>query len=153
MKILAECPVCRSRVNIKRARSLVPRHASAEWFEEHKQLLDLVVRGSFRDCHSSRQYIHWACDECLDSGAALIANPANQTYCDCPPFFAYFTVKFLCDQCDTEFLFTKEAQRERFEVEKKWVQVWPHYCRACKGRGVRAGLRYVPYTAWPKRIG
>ncbi len=151
MKILAQCPVCRSRVNIKRTRSLVPRHAPPEWFEENKRLVDLVVRGTYRDYRSNRQFIHWACNGCLDSGAALLANPREQKYYSCPPYFAYFTVKFLCDHCDTEFLFAKEAQRERYEVEKKWVQVWPQYCRVCKGRGVRARLRYVVYTAWPKK--
>lgn len=74
----------------------------------------------------------WACDDCLTSGAASIANPEAQLYLDSPPYLAYFDVSKVCEKCNEEYIFKKEEQAYWYEYLKFWVQSTPKHCSKCR---------------------
>ncbi|MEI6949841.1 zinc-ribbon domain containing protein [Paraflavisolibacter sp. H34] len=74
----------------------------------------------------------WACDGCLQSGRAIIADPDKQRYCDFDPCLAYFDIRQVCPDCGEDFLFSKEEQKFWYEELRFWVQSKPKYCPDCR---------------------
>jgi len=74
----------------------------------------------------------WACDDCLTSGTAIIANPEAQVYLDSPPYLAYVDELKVCDKCKEEYIFRKEEQEYWYEHLKFWVQSRPKHCAKCR---------------------
>lgn len=74
----------------------------------------------------------WACDLCLDNGKAIIADPAQQTFCDHEPYLAYFDQAKACPTCQQAYTFTKEEQQFWYEELKFWVQSKPTQCAKCR---------------------
>src|SRR5690349_12571086 len=72
-----------------------------------------------------RNNVRWACEDCLRSGRAIVANPARQLYCDWSPYLAYFDKSGVCTKCGSEFIFPKEEQRYWYEELGFWVQSYP----------------------------
>lgn len=74
----------------------------------------------------------WACDDCLNSGKALLGNPEAQLYCDFDPYLAYFDLDKVCEKCHKDYVFRKEEQKYWYETLKFWVQSRPKHCTKCR---------------------
>lgn len=74
----------------------------------------------------------WACDDCLNSGRALIGNPGAQLYCDFDPYLAYVDEEKVCETCDAQYVFRKEEQKYWYETLRFWVQSKPKHCPKCR---------------------
>lgn len=60
--------------------------------------------------------IFWACDRCLKKERAFMANPTKQnTGAFSYPFFVYFDREKRCEDCQTNFVFSKEEQQFWYE--------------------------------------
>jgi hypothetical protein len=129
----AVCPVCQNEIILEEnAKAFLNISHVVPWFLSHEQLLDAVVKGEFRDSHSKRKFIHWACDDCLDKGKALLADPNKQKFVDCVPYYAYFNLQRHCETCGQNFIFSSNEQRFWYEDLMFWVQSQPKDCANCR---------------------
>lgn len=78
--------------------------------------------------------LSWACGTCLArcTRHATRANPKLQTFCDHPPYLAYFDRDARCSDCGATFTFTAREQRYWYEQLKFWVQSHPKQCPSCR---------------------
>lgn len=76
--------------------------------------------------------MRWACNYCLKTGKAIAARPEQQTYCDYPPYLAYFDWTCRCLDCQNDFVFSAREQQYWYEERKFWVQSRPIRCLACR---------------------
>ncbi len=130
---IAICPVCSKATLLKRqGKNFLSVAHIVPWFLTDEQLLQAVIKGTFQDSHSERDKIHWACDKCLESGKAILANPMTQTYNDCAPYYAYFDLHMSCRTCSKKYVFTSAEQKFWYEVLKFWVQSQPKDCVDCR---------------------
>lgn len=74
----------------------------------------------------------WACNECIETGRAIAAQPWLQTFCDHKPYLAYFDQTYFCKDCRTEFVFSGKEQQYWYEELKFWVQSFPLRCLPCR---------------------
>jgi hypothetical protein len=139
-----DCPVCREESKLTEQRCFTGDQISFADGATLDDLFTVIRRGGRPDHRSSREFIHWACNSCLEKGRALLAKPREQQFYSCWPYYTYFSVRFWCPHCEASFTFDKRDQFTRFEVEKQWVQAWPQYCRSCKSKFFRQLLRYEP---------
>ena len=84
--------------------------------------------------------IQWACNECLSNGLAHLADISKQTFCDDPPYLAFYDATHRCEDCGKEFIFGASEQRYWYEELRFWVQSRPKQCKECrKKRRVQIG--------------
>lgn len=112
--------------------------------KEYRKVLSLFpFEGAIRDMNSNRYYIdkrlyQWACDACIQSGLALMANPKKQYHTffspedTAPPYLSYYDQNRRCQQCDVKFTFTKEEQIHWYEQLKFVVYAQPKHCLNCR---------------------
>lgn len=80
----------------------------------------------------------WACDDCINSEKAILANPKKQYYTfknpidTWSPFLAYFDRKFKCTVCQNKTVFSKEEQQHWYEELSFVVFSKPTKCKACR---------------------
>ncbi len=129
----ATCPVCAQQVTLEeQGKAFFSVAQVLPWFLSYEGLLNAVVKGEFRDSHSNRDRIHWACDDCLEQGRAILANPGLQKFVDCVPYYAYFDLQLECGTCGKRFQFSAKEQQFWYESLKFWVQSWPKDCVECR---------------------
>jgi uncharacterized Zn finger protein len=76
--------------------------------------------------------MQWACTKCIHAGRAIAGKPWLQTFCDWPPYLAYFDKTSTCTDCHTEFTFSAKEQQHWYEELKFWVQSYPAQCLQCR---------------------
>lgn len=77
----------------------------------------------------------WACDDCLNSKRAILANPgAQETASD--PHLAYFDTALSCSTCQSDFQFKKEEKQAWYESYKLPIHAEPNNCLDCR-RAIR----------------
>lgn len=76
--------------------------------------------------------LQWACGFCLKEGRAIASNPEAQTFCDYPPYLAYYDVTLRCGDCSAQFIFSAKEQQYWYEQLRFWVQSRPKQCAACR---------------------
>jgi hypothetical protein len=132
--LMALCPVCQNEIVLENdAKAFLAISNLTPWFLSHKELLEAVIKGEFRDSHSPRTHIHWACDACIQTGKAILADPTQQTFVDCVPYYAYFSLSFeACRTCGKPFQFSASEQQYWYETRKFWVQSMPKDCVDCR---------------------
>jgi len=87
---------------------------------------------------SHRSLIQWACDNCINKGKAILANPKKQYYTfhhpmdTAMPFLAYYDKPFTCETCKSETFFSKEEQLNWYEKFSFIVHSEPKSCRRCR---------------------
>jgi hypothetical protein len=146
-KKYVECPICREEVKLAEQRCFTGSHIAFPDLAELDDLFAVIrkeVHRKSRPDSSTREFIHWACNNCLKEGRALLAKPKDQHFRYCWPYYVYFSARFSCPHCKAGFTFDKRAQFTRYEVEKQWVQAWPQYCRACDHS--RLSPRFLQYA-------
>ena len=74
----------------------------------------------------------WACDYCLQSNRATLAQPKKQKFYDYPPYLAYYKKLKTCHTCDEIFVFSASEQQFWYEDLKFWVQSWAKDCLPCR---------------------
>jgi len=126
------CPVCRSERTTDNRTVVRDKIANLaidfpRWFEffyrgDEALAFDYLTRGK----HG------WACDACLSSGAALLADYHKQDFCDWPPYLAYTDETLNCRTCQSEFIFTKEEQLYWYETLCFLVQSRAVNCERCR---------------------
>lgn len=133
MKI--KCPCCQHKIGrrqLKRLASLMP-------FDGMMLIQREDYIGSFMKAvtYSSILY-QWACDDCLDSKKAILANPRKQYHTfnhpmdAASPYLAYFDKRFTCEQCGESAIFSKEEQQYWYEELRFVVLSWPKTCPKCR---------------------
>ena len=68
--------------------------------------------------------MYWACDQCLHSGLAVLADPSKQTYC-WSPHLAYYDTPHVCQKSGNNFVFSKEEKRFWYEELQFWIESTP----------------------------
>lgn len=81
---------------------------------------------------AQRGLLHWACTLCLEASQVVKANPLGQTFCDFPPYLAYYDETLRCEACDQDFVFFATEQRFWYEELKFFVQSRPKHCVECR---------------------
>lgn len=148
---MPHCPCCRQTVDenkLKRTAPLLPFdgfpmpvHARASTAEAFLQ-----VAGSYPSL-----FQQWACDDCIDSGKAILAKPKKQYYTfqspwdTAIPYLAYFDQQRKCEACKQWYTFSKEEQQHWYEDLQFVVYSKPKQCLDCrkvkrKGRDVNTEL-------------
>jgi hypothetical protein len=127
----AVCPVCGKYVRLTQQQSLSENRVLVPWFSTYAGMLQAIEEGSAKDPHSDRKIIHWACDNCIRTGKALLADPREQQFCDCYPYLAYFDEQRQCEECGASYVFDKGEQKHWYEILKFWVQSRPKCCKDC----------------------
>lgn len=125
------CPACGNAVILSAQQSLSETRVKPPWFSTYESILLAIERGGGKDPHSDRKFIHWACNHCLRTGKAILADSRAQTFCDCYPYLAYFDEQRQCQECGAMYIFDKHEQKHWYETLKFWVQSRPNCCKAC----------------------
>ena len=82
----------------------------------------------------------WACDDCIETGQALLANPRKQFFKfkypwdTAFPYLAYRDREFTCRDCGEAFVFSKTEQQFWYEKMQFVVHSKPVRCLACRKR-------------------
>jgi hypothetical protein len=76
------CPVCGNTVNLMEQQALTKERVKVPWFCTYENILSDIEEGKGEDPHSDRKIIHWACNDCISTGKALLADSREQTFCD-----------------------------------------------------------------------
>jgi len=74
----------------------------------------------------------WACDECVRSGRAVVADPAKQYLGLGCPFAAYVDRPFRCEDCGKDSVFSAREQQHWFENLHFLIWVHPKQCSTCR---------------------
>lgn len=136
----ATCPCCGNSVTIAQQHNLRwwcrQRHQykSGDISESVTTMIArLAARGRYYEQHCSQERLglYWACNDCVDTGRAIPADPGKQEWCDCEPYLAYFDEERTCVDCGRAFVFHKEEQQHWYETLRFWVWSRPIRCRAC----------------------
>ncbi len=120
------CPCCRRQISPTCSKTLFKQIESLEkrraiwWATDADQIIEKIDK------------FQWACDGCLRSGSAIIAHPEKQTFCDHPPFLAFFDKKKICSTCKEVFLFKSKEQEFWYETLRFWVQSEAKNCLTCR---------------------
>lgn len=128
-----KCPCCRQKVgekNVKTVAGLFPFDGA------HGNVGESDAKAIF----SFHSFYEWACDDCLETGAALLANPKKQFFKfkypwdTAFPFLAYRDRSFTCRDCGEPFVFSKTEQQFWYEKMQFVVHSKPVRCPACRKR-------------------
>ncbi len=77
-------------------------------------------------------FYQWACDDCINSEKAILADPKKQNYSvGGRPYLAYYDLQRTCRSCGDDFLFSKEEQRFWYEELEFYVDSKPIHCKPC----------------------
>ena len=134
-KTILTCPCCRRQVDHRRMRltfALFPFDGMLSTAGAGPEAAFVEILGQ------QPEFYQWACDDCLNSGRALRANPRNQFYTFrypwdvAQPYFAYFDKQRTCTDCGQDFIFTKEEQQHWYEELRFVVYSVPNQCPACR---------------------
>lgn len=128
------CPCCRKRVGekgIKKVLALFPYEGAVTVSGTTAIESFVLTTNTFN--------AEWACDACLESGKALIGQPKKQTYFrESTPYLAYRDRHFTCNQCEEDFLFSKEEQQHWYEKLQFVIYARPKQCLSCR-KEIRRG--------------
>ena len=67
----------------------------------------------------------------IDYSTAVKADTSRQNYSVCPREW-YIDAKFLCNDCDTNFIWSALEQKVWFEDYQFWVDSHPTLCKECR---------------------
>ena len=73
----------------------------------------------------------WACDICLDTKMAIVANPSLQNFC-WNPNYSYYDTKHQCRTCKSDFIFSKEEKKYWYETLQFWIDSTAIHCVECR---------------------
>lgn len=73
----------------------------------------------------------WACDDCINSKKALISNALQQNH-SYYFYLAYNDSNLSCENCKTEFTFSKEEKKFWYESMKFRKESVPVHCLSCR---------------------
>lgn len=125
----AKCPCCltdKHRTEMRKCMSILEKIHKKE-FKNYKELnLDQYTYGSFIDSN-----FVWACDNCLESKKAVLANPGLQQT-PFTPHLAYFDTIFRCNSCKKEHVFKIEEKKVWYESYKLPIDAQPDKCLDCR---------------------
>jgi len=118
------CPCCGKRRKIQTQTRLVAiqQAFSNNW----------LCHGDWAVRFAKARSIRWACNDCLQSGAAIEGRPEKQTFVDFEPYLAYIDRLFTCEDCHCSFVFSAQEQQYWYEELKFWVQSHPKQCPECR---------------------
>lgn len=125
--IQAQCPCCgqaKHRTAMVRAvaqMEMLERRLFRHYKELNIDSYDSIVGNDFE----------WACDACLQSGAAIEARPELQLTSGYP-HLAFSDTKAHCRRCESEFAFSKEEKRFWYEERQFNIHSFPENCPGCR---------------------
>ncbi|MEL6254958.1 MAG: zinc-ribbon domain containing protein [Bacteroidota bacterium] len=119
---LLKCPSCKAEISPKAAKACLERDIP------YGSITYRVLGPSLQN----HKRPIWACDECLESGKAIIVDVSKQIYLDYDPYLAYVDRANICKSCGDHFVFSKSEQKYWYEELKFWVQVNPNNCQKCR---------------------
>lgn len=129
-----KCPVCQKRVGKKEIQKMAGLLPFEGFFYQGNDML-----ASFMEVVSRYGgFYQWACDDCLEAGRALLAQPAKQNHTHkhpadtVMPYLAYVDQSYSCRNCGLGFVFSKEEQQHWYETLAIYVEARPVYCKACR---------------------
>jgi hypothetical protein len=135
-KALARCPACNERRDVDKQIAL--RRVEDAWFakESARYASDSYfqpLEGGMRKLAcTERPNWFWACDECIGSGRARIADITKQQLGLGTPFAAYVDRPFRCEDCGKESIFGASEQQHWFEKLGFLIWVYPKQCPPCR---------------------
>jgi len=132
----ARCPACGKRRDVDKQRAL--RKVEDAW--RARQASRLAPDSPFypREGHMRQLALSddsrwfWACDACVRSGRAVVADPMKQTLGLGSPFAAYVDRPFRCEDCGTNSVFSAREQQHWFENLRFLIWVYPKQCLPCR---------------------
>lgn len=126
-KYVAKCPSCQTAKHATELKVMMAEMDKIDWSNYSKEVrLAIDNYGFFVNSDFS-----WACDTCLQSGKAIMGNPASQNYC-WSPNYAYYDSNKTCRTCKSKFTFAKEEKKYWYESLKFWIDSEPVNCLNCR---------------------
>jgi hypothetical protein len=132
----ATCPACGKQRDVEKQAAL--RRVEDEWFRREALRYErgspfYPREGGMRGlaCAGHARWF-WACDACIQSGRAVVANIAKQLLGVGTPFAAYVDRPFRCEDCGSESVFSAREQRHWFEELGFLIWVYPKQCLPCR---------------------
>ncbi|MEM6737915.1 MAG: zinc-ribbon domain containing protein [Bacteroidota bacterium] len=133
MKI--NCPCCKKRIERKKLKqvcSLFPFKGGMVGKNQDPLGFFLTIASKYPDTYQ------WACDDCIKSERAILANPNKQYYSFTHPmdtgnpYLAYFDKGFTCQTCQKKVVFSKEEQQYWYEDLSFVIYAKPVNCKTCR---------------------
>lgn len=133
MKVI--CPCCKAQIEnrgLEQVSTLFPFDGFMSLGNQNylKSFLEVVGRGY--------NHYQWACDICIKSKKAILANPQKQHYTfnhpmdTANPYLAYYDKEFTCETCKHTAVFSKEEQKYWYETLSFVVYSKPTSCKKCR---------------------
>ncbi|MEZ4829971.1 MAG: zinc-ribbon domain containing protein [Bacteroidia bacterium] len=131
----AFCPCCRQHVRDRETEqvlSLLP-------FNGLVTTINKPRREEFLETLKQHSGLYqWACDTCINTGKAILAQPSRQFYTFhfpwdiAIPYLAYFNKTLKCNRCGEYFTFSGEEQKYWYETLGFVVYSVPLQCASCR---------------------
>lgn len=133
--ITITCPCCKKKVEKKKLTQVGSRLPFTGFM--------LIKGGDYLDSLMTvvskyPSFYQCACDDCIDTQRAILANPKLQHYSfqhpmdAAAPFLAYFDRGFTCKNCKDKTVFSKEEQQHWYEQLLFVVYSKPIACKKCR---------------------
>jgi len=115
----AVCPCCKKEVGSGEVQRTLKREIE-------------IIGGSAKPemKHLAAGYYHWACDACLNSGKAVMANHENFSGIY-GIYLAFYDIEKTCKSCKKKYIFTKEEQVQWFEKLQFCHRAKSVRCKPC----------------------
>ncbi len=136
MKILCLC--CKEQTGkekLKQVSSLFPFNGFMILSDRDYLTSFMTIVGKYPE------FYQWACDDCINGGKAILANPEKQYFTfthpmyTANPYLSYFDKGFTCKNCNDKFTFSKEEQKYWYEELSFVVYSKPIACGKCRKEG------------------
>ncbi len=123
----AKCPSCKANVHKTEMKIAISEMEKVEKLQcNNYKELRIDTYNSFINSN-----FDWACDICLEDSKAIKANPSLQSY-SWNPSYAYYDSCIKCENCNSDFTFSKQEKKYWFESLKFWIDSIPLHCMNCR---------------------
>ncbi len=149
--ISLECPCCKKQVRVKDTplEAMYSSNRTHDWMQRTKHIqydlfkgyIDKFFTGLTLDKVAENKRLRfnlWACNECLETGKAVLADTSKQHYGLGGPILYYLDLPFTCSRgcsyCGGSYVFTISEQKYWYEELNFFVESIPSFCEGNRKR-------------------
>lgn len=126
-KNILKCPCCKIQRRSTEMKLIVDFISKSYSDKTPIDTLRKDIFGYLKDA-----YYDFACDVCLESDLAFLANIKEQNNSHYNTIYAYYNSEYNCRTCNTDFIFYGKEKRFWYEVLKFRVDSKPMHCVSCR---------------------
>ena len=127
--VQVQCPCCNDFVN----KNALTKTINIALLNQLSISTDAALVDAFIDSIKRYSLYQWACDNCLNEGKAILANPQKQNYSAWGyPNLAYFDKTCSCRNCQSKFNFSGKEQQYWYEELQFFIDAQAVHCVPCR---------------------